>query len=144
MLGVRLGARVSRVPSVELLLAVWACISLSRQLDSVWLRTATWQPLGLKAIKRDLRVGMPLPPGLCAERQLSGCGYRSHMTTSSPEADRNCVLAGGIEAERQLSICVDDDRRLRMLKKAQATEKGFGGLGPLQEAERQLGTELTM
>ena len=29
------------------------------------------------------------------------CGYRSHMTTSS------CVLAGGIEAERQLSICVD-------------------------------------
>ena len=66
-----------------------------RKLDSVWLRTATWQPLGLKAIKRDLRVGMPLPPGLCAERQLSGCGYRSHMTTSSPEADRNCVLAGG-------------------------------------------------
>ena len=33
-----------------------------------------------------------------------GCGYRSHMTTSSPEADRNCVLAGGIEAERQLGI----------------------------------------
>ena len=38
--------------------------------------------------------------------------------------------------DREHSICVDDDRRLRMLKKP--------NLGPLQEAERQLGTELTM